>query len=76
MADASPGAGMRSEPATTCRAVWMLKWLHASTNANSALGALQRGQLGHGDQTTRNVPTVVEGLAGKSVISGAIPHVV
>lgn len=34
---------------------------------------VQRGQLGHGDQTQRNVPTVVEALAGKSMVSGALP---
>ena len=35
---------------------------------------MQRGQLGHGDQTQRNVPTVVEALAGKSIVSGALPR--
>ncbi|KAK9835229.1 hypothetical protein WJX81_007521 [Elliptochloris bilobata] len=34
-------------------------------------GRNERGQLGHGDQTQRNVPTVVEALAGKSIVSGS-----
>ena len=33
----------------------------------------QKGQLGHGDLTQRNVPTIVAGLAGKTVITGELP---
>ncbi len=39
----------------------------------AAAARMQRGQLGHGDLIQRNVPSVVEALAGKEVIAGAAP---
>lgn len=36
---------------------------------------LQKGQLGHGDQLQRNVPTVVKGLSGMQITAGhALSH--
>lgn len=32
----------------------------------------QKGQLGQGDLVTRNVPTIVKGLAGKKIIQGKL----
>lgn len=34
-------------------------------------GRNERGQLGHGDTTQRNYPSVVTGLAGRNIITGA-----
>lgn len=34
---------------------------------------MQKGQLGHGDLIQRNVPSVVEALAGQEVIAGGPP---
>lgn len=31
---------------------------------------MQKGQLGHGDQLQRNVPTIVDGLTGMRIIGG------
>lgn len=31
---------------------------------------LQRGQLGHGDTTQRNYPSIVTGLAGRNIVTG------
>ncbi len=36
----------------------------------SCARAPQKGQLGHGDLLQRNVPKIVEGLAGKKVVGG------
>lgn len=35
------------------------------------MGFVQKGQLGHGDTTQRNIPTEVAGLAGKIIVTGA-----
>jgi hypothetical protein len=36
----------------------------------------QRGQLGHGDTTQRNYPSVVTGLAGRNIITGQLIAIV
>ncbi len=46
------------------------------SNAGMALNGLrldgQKGQLGHGDLITRNVPAIVKGLSGKKIVTGGI----
>ena len=34
--------------------------------------SMQRGQLGHGDLLQRNIPTVVKGLKGSTIIAGTV----
>ena len=35
---------------------------------------LQKGQLGHGDQLHRNVPTIVEKLKDMHIVGGRLSH--
>ena len=37
---------------------------------STSLITLQKGQLGHGDQLQRNVPTIVKGLNSKKIVAG------
>ena len=37
-------------------------------------GMLQKGQLGHGDQLHRNIPTIVEKLKDMHIVGGRLSH--
>ncbi len=38
--------------------------------ADTLFSCTQKGQLGHGDLVQRNIPAIVEALAGKKIIAG------
>ena len=40
----------------------------------SSAGMLQKGQLGHGDQLHRNIPTIVEKLKDMHIVGGRQSH--